>query len=102
MVSSLLEDDVADWAQALIDYRDEQTDGTYAHDLTRKNWHKEVPGFSGISIDENLITIESNFFRIQATASMGDVKITRSAIVHRRKNAKTGRWYCKILNWQAD
>jgi general secretion pathway protein K len=102
VVAALLEDDVADWAQALIDYREEQTEGTYAHDLTQSGWHKNVPGFSGIKIKESLITIESHFFRISATASSGDVKMTRSAVVHRRKNAKTGRWYCKILNWQAD
>lgn len=102
VVAALLEDDVADWAQALIDYREEQTDGTYAHDLTHANWYKEVPGFSGINLDENLITIETNFFRIIATATMGDIKMTRTAVVHRLKNAKTGRWYCKILKWQAD
>ncbi|MDJ0783749.1 MAG: type II secretion system minor pseudopilin GspK [Desulfosarcinaceae bacterium] len=102
VVAALLEEDVADWAQALIDYRDEQTDGTYAHDVTRQNWHKNVPGFSGITIDENLITIESNFFRVTVTAGIDDVKMTRHAVVHRRNNPDTGRWYCKILNWQAD
>ena len=102
VVAALLEEDVADWAQALIDYREEQTDGTYAHDLSKRGWHKDVPGFSGINIKENMITVESHFFRISATASIGDVKMTRSAVVHRRKNAKTGRWYCKILNWQTD
>jgi general secretion pathway protein K len=102
VVAALLEDDVADWAQTLIDYRDEQSDGTYAHELTRTDWYKEVPGFSGININENLITVQSHFFRIVATAEIGDVKMTRTAIVHRRENAKTGRWYCKILQWQAD
>ncbi len=104
VLAALLEDDLADWAQTLVDYRAEQTDGAYAHELTSANWYKQVPGFSGIKIDnaETLITIESDIFRIKATASIGDVKMTRSAVVQRRKNAKTGRWYCKILNWQAD
>lgn len=104
VLAALLEDDLADWAQTLVDYRTEQTDGAYAHELTSANWYKQVPGFSGIKIDnaEALISIESDIFRIKATANIGDVKMTRSAVVQRRKNAKTGRWYCKILNWQAD
>jgi general secretion pathway protein K len=104
VVAALLEEDAADWAQALVDYRIEQSDGVYTHkeELGNKSWPKNVPGFSGIKIDDSMITIESHFFRITATASIGDVKMTRSAVVHRRKNAKTGRWYCKILNWQSD
>jgi general secretion pathway protein K len=106
VVAALLEEDVADWAQTLVDYRIEQSDGVYKHkeELNNKGWYKNVPGFGsgGIKIKDALITIESHFFRITATASIGDVKMTRSAVVHRRKNDKTGRWYCKILNWQAD
>jgi hypothetical protein len=76
----------------------------YKHtdELANKDWYKNVPGFSGITIPENLITVQSDFFRITATAGIGDVKMTRTAVVHRLKNAKTGRWYCKILQWQAD
>jgi general secretion pathway protein K len=106
VVAALLEEDVADWAQTLVDYRTEQSDGVYKHkeELNNKGWYKNVPGFGsgGIKIKDALLTIESHFFRITATASVGDVKMTRSAVVHRRKNDKTGRWYCKILNWQAD
>jgi general secretion pathway protein K len=106
VVAALLEEDVADWAQTLVDYRMEQSDGVYTHkeELNNKGWYKNVPGFGsgGIKIKDALLTIESHFFRITATASIGDVKMTRSAVVHRRKNDKTGRWYCKILNWQAD
>jgi general secretion pathway protein K len=106
VVAALLEDDVADWAQALIDYRLEESDGVYKHkdELANRKWYKNVPGFAGIDIADadQLITIESNFFRIIATATIGDIKMTRTAVVHRLKNAKTGRWYCKILKWQAD
>jgi general secretion pathway protein K len=108
VVAALLEEGEADWAQALVDYRVEQSDGVYTNkdQLNKKNWYTKVPGFGrgGVEIKnaDALLTIESHFFRITATATIGDVKMTRSAVVHRRKNAKTGRWYCKILNWQAN
>jgi general secretion pathway protein K len=105
VIAALLEDNASEWAQTLVDYRMEQSDGVYKHkdELANKDWYKGVPGFSSdIKILENLITVQSNFFRITATASIGDVKMTRTAVVHRLKNTKTGRWYCKILQWRAD
>ncbi len=88
------------FAQSLIDWREAKTGDQYLHDLSRKDWYKDVPGFSGIDLDANLITIASDIFRIIATASIEKSTLTLSAVVQREKDAKTGRWGCRVLNWE--
>ncbi len=88
------------FAQSLIDWREAKTGDQYLHDLSRKDWYKDVPGFSGIDLDTGLITIASDIFRIIATASVENGTLTLSAVVRREKDAKTGRWRCRVLNWE--
>ena len=88
------------FAQSLIDWREAKTGDQYIHDLSRKDWYKDVPGFSGIHLDANLITIASDIFRIIATASIEKSQFSLSAVVRREKDTKTGRWRCRVLNWE--
>ena len=92
VLTALLPPDNDDFAQALIDYREEMSDGVY----------KNVPGFSDIDIDAALITVKSNIFRIESEASMNGINYGIVAVVRRQKNKRSGKWECKILNWQTD
>jgi len=100
VLAALLPSDVENSAQALFDYRVEKEGDAYRNNLTSPTWYKNVPGFSGIDIDANLITVSSDIFRIVSTAAQNDIKVTLTAIVERRQDEKSGKWYCKILNWQ--
>lgn len=88
------------FAQSLIDWREAKTGDQYLHDLSRKDWYKDVPGFSGIDLDPKLITVASDVFRIVATASIENSSLTLSAVVRREKDSKSGRWRCMVLNWE--
>ena len=54
-----------------------------------------------LDIDPDLITTQSDIFRIEATAQLNDLKMTVDTVVRRLKASKTGKWICKTLSWQA-
>jgi general secretion pathway protein K len=91
-----------DLAQAIYEYRMEASESVYIHDLSSPTWYKNVPGAGDIKIDPNLITISSDFFRIESTAKLGELKLTIKAVVKRENNAKTGKWACNVLRWEID
>ena len=91
-----------DLAQAIYEYRMETSDSVYIHDLSSPTWYKNVPGVGDIKIDPNLITTSSDFFRIESTAKLKEVKIKITAVVKRENNAKTGQWECNILRWEIE
>jgi len=53
-----------------------------------------------VNIDTNLITVASDIFRIEATATLQEAKLTTTAVVPRQTEPKSGKWFCKILSWQ--
>jgi len=100
VLTALLPSDSKDIAQAIYDYRQEANDETFVHDLSKPNWYQDVPGAGGIQIDPELVTTQSDIFSIDADASLHDMKIRVTAVVERKKDAKSGRWTCRTLNWQ--
>ena len=91
-----------DLAQAIYEYRMETSGSTYIHDLSSPTWYKNVPGAGDIKIDPNLITTSSDFFRIESTATLKEMKIKVTTVVKRENNAKTGKWECNILRWEIE
>ena len=91
-----------DLAQAIYEYRLETSESTYIHDLSSPTWYKNVPGAGDIKIDPNLITTSSDFFRIESTATLKEMKIKVTTVVKRENNAKTGKWECNILRWEIE
>ena len=89
-----------DLAQAIYEYRIETSDSVYIHDLSSPTWYKNVPGVGDTKIDPNLITVSSDFFRIESTAKLKEMAIKITAVVKRENNAKTGQWECNILRWE--
>jgi general secretion pathway protein K len=103
VLMALLPQEAADFAKNMYEFRIlKAEDDSYVNDLSDPGWYKNVPGFSSIEIDESLITVRSDFFRITATATRYKAKLTVSAVVQREKNGKSGKWECKILNWQTE
>ena len=91
-----------DLAQAIYEYRMETSDSAYIHDLSSPTWYKNVPGAGDIKLDPNLITTSSDFFRIESTATLKEMKIKITAVVKRENDAKTGKWECNILRWEIE
>jgi len=86
-------------APEIVNYRVESADGQFLYDLTNPTWYKEVPGCSEVDIDPELITTQSDIFRIECYAGLRDIRKKATVIVERVKNEESGKWYCKTLNW---
>jgi general secretion pathway protein K len=101
VIAAILPPEAKDLAQAIYEYRQENEDSKYMHDLSSPTWYNEAPGSSSIDIDTKLITNASDIFSLEATATLNTMKTTVNAVVQREKDGSTGQWRCKILNWKA-
>ncbi len=86
-------------AAEIFNYRIESANEQFVYELTGPAWYKEVPGCSEVEIDAELITTQSDIFRIECNAALRDIQKTATVIVQRVKNKESGKWYCKVLNW---
>jgi general secretion pathway protein K len=91
-----------DLARAIYEYRMETSDSVFIHDLSSPTWYKNASGAGDTKIDPNLITTSSDFFRIESTAKLKEMRIKIAAVIKREKNAKTGKWECNILRWEIE
>lgn len=102
VLAAILPLESADAAPLMIEYREALSGSEYTHDLTRLDWYRNVPGLADTTLNENLVTISSNIFRITATATLNNVHMTTTAVVERTKTSESGSWSCKVLNWQQE
>ena len=100
VLAALLPGENQDLALAIYEYRLENSDGVFIHDLTSPTWYKDVPGCGDIQIDARLITTQSDIFRIRATAELPGMRYAADVVVEREQDSKTGVWRCRILQWQ--
>jgi general secretion pathway protein K len=87
-------------AQSIFAYREEMSNGSYAHDLNGATWYRDAPGCSDLEIDPALIQTKSDLFRIYTEAVYRDITLNAQAVVSRVKDKKSGKWHAKILSWQ--
>ncbi len=87
-------------APEIYNYRIEKAEERFLYDLTGAAWYKQVPGCSEVDIPEELITTQSDLFRIECFATVNDVQKIATVIVERQKDAESGKWYCKLLRRQ--
>jgi general secretion pathway protein K len=102
VLAALLPEESDDLAEALADYRVAKADEDYVNVITSKNWYKNVPGAGGLELDAEPITVASDLFRIIAIAKRNERMHTANVVIQREKETQSGRWVCKILNWQAE
>jgi general secretion pathway protein K len=91
-----------DLVEALVEFRQEVITDEGSHDFSSPGWYKEIPGFSDVNINQNLITTTSDIFRIESEATLHDLKLKTIAVVQRIRDTKTGKWTCKTLSWKTD
>lgn len=99
---AMLPSENVDLAQAFFELRQEAATQKDAPDLSGTTWYKDIAGLSGLNLDTKLITTASDFFRVVSAAQVNNSAMTATAVVQRIKNAKTGKWRCKILSYQTD
>ena len=92
----------AECAQAIYDYRSEQDEGaeskSYVNTLS-EGWYKNVVGCGDVKFSDKLITTTSDFFRIESTATLHEVQLTITSLIHREQDKK-GKWKCTVLSWE--
>ncbi len=101
-LAAILPTGAEDFAQVMFDYRNETSEAGYIHDLTNPKWYKNVPGMADINIDPNLITVSSDIFRIESTATLTGMKMKVTAVIQREKSDKTEKWICRVLRWDVE
>ena len=87
-------------APEIVSYREEREGDEYIHELTAPSWYKQVPGCSDIEIESDLITTQSDIFRIECMAELNDMATAVRVIVERRKEGESGNWICRELSWR--
>lgn len=100
VLSAVLPTEHTDLAGAMADYRVEKADEIFTHKITDPNWYKQVPGVGDVDIDNALITVSSDLFRIVSTATRNDRSVTVNVVVQRDKEKESGRWVCNTLIWE--
>lgn len=89
-------------ATEIFEYRIEKSEDQYLYDLTSPTWYKEVPGLGDVEIDPELITTQSDIFRIECYAELRDIQKKTTVIVERIKEKESGKWFCRTLSWRYD
>jgi general secretion pathway protein K len=99
---ALLPSENADLAQAFLELRQTAATEKGAPDLSDAMWYKSIAGAGAANLDPNLLTMASDFFRIQSEAKINNSVLTATAVVQRIQSPKTGKWTCKILSWETE
>jgi general secretion pathway protein K len=102
VLASMLPSENTDLALAFFEWRQEAAADKDAADLSQPAWYKNIPGFSAMNLDTNLITTASDIFRITSAAKINDSALAATAVVQRLQSEKTGKWLCRILSYQTE
>lgn len=96
VLRALLTPEYQDLTDLIVEFRD----GADPMLLETSDWHRQAPGASDVEIDPELISFSSAFFRIRSTAYLHNVERRVTAVVERRKNAESGNWGCRVIDWE--
>jgi len=100
VIAALLPWEDLDKAPAIDAYRQLMIEADNREAFADQRWYQQVPGCGDVEIDPQLITTASDLFRIESTAVLGNSRLVMTVVVRREKQAKTGKWICKTLQWE--
>jgi general secretion pathway protein K len=98
VLAALLAETDAELATAIEAYRLEKKGEVFANDLSNVQWYRNVPGAGNVQIEEALITVRSDLFRISAIAALQEMSMALTAVVRREIDPRTGQIHCRILS----
>jgi general secretion pathway protein K len=102
VIAALLPEGSEGLAQAIYGYRNEFGDSLSQKALSNPAWYQDAPGIGDTRIDPQLITTTSDYFRVEAEASLHELKMKVTSVVHREIDPRNGNWTCRTLSWQVD
>lgn len=91
-----------DLVEAIDELRRDIASGKQTVDLKSPNWLNQLPGLGEIKLDPKLITMASDTFRVESTATLHDASVTVTAVVQRLQASRSGKWGCRLLSWQVN
>jgi len=100
VLSFMLPSGMEDEASALVEFRLEQEpDSDGFINALDKGWYAQVIQLSGKEKQafENIVTYSSHLFRATAVADVNGHIVTLTGIIKRKKQEKTGVWFCRLL-----
>jgi general secretion pathway protein K len=97
---ALLPAENRDLVEAIDEVRRDIAAGKQTLDLKSPNWLNQIPGLGEVKLDPKLITMSSDTFRVESTATLHDATATITAIVQRVQTPQSGKWGCRLLSWQ--
>jgi general secretion pathway protein K len=100
VIAALLGLEDQELALAIFGYRQEMMEDKDSHDFSNPKWYKEIAGLGDIAINANLVTTNSDVFRIKSEAAIDLTKTSVIAVVQRVQNPKSGKWTCNVLSWE--
>jgi len=86
-------------APEIAAYREEKQEDEYIFELNDSKWYQQVPGCSDVAINPDLITIQSDIFRIECQGKLNDMEMAAQVVVQRHKESESGKWTCRVLSW---
>lgn len=100
VIAGLLPEGNEGLAAEIDAYRKDMIESSFVNDLNETNWYKKVPGCEDLAIKPELITVSSDFFRIDSAAVMDEGNsLCETVIIQRVKNnEKQGAIECRILS----
>lgn len=100
VIAGLLPEGKEGLAAEIGAFRKDKIEGSYVNDLSNSTWYKSVPGCEDLTIKPELITLSSDFFRIDSVAVMDEgLGMCESVIVQRVKNnERQGALECRVLS----
>ncbi len=102
LLAALLPEGSEGLAETVNEFREEASGGQYINDLSNSGWTEGVPGGGALKINPDLTTTQSDFFRIRSKAELRDLQSSVTAVVRREKDMKTGKWKCRVLQWNEE
>lgn len=103
---ALLPSENLDLVEAIDELRRDIASGRQTIDLNNPNWLAQLPallpGLGEVKLDPKLITMSSDVFRVESTATLHDASTTITAVVQREQAPRSGKWSCRLLSWQVN
>ena len=103
VLSALFHPGLVDYAQDLLDYRDEKSEnGQDFVNLLDKGWYTRVIDLplNEKQFFDRMIRYDSDLFRADAAARVNRAVVTLSAVIRRERLKKSGQWTCRILQME--
>jgi general secretion pathway protein K len=101
VLAAMLPVESTDLADSIFQYRQAAVEDGLIDLFTDPQWYQDAPGCADLQINPALVTTASDLFRIEATAAIGNRRLTATAVVQRVRDPESGVWRAEILRREA-